>query len=59
MRIYDKLGVSNRVELVLYALTQRKVEQAIAPGMPEVPEAIAMDRVTPKINPFALSLKAN
>jgi DNA-binding NarL/FixJ family response regulator len=27
MRIYDKLGVSNRVELVLYALTHRGVEK--------------------------------
>jgi len=26
LRIYDKLGVSNRVELVLYALTHRRVE---------------------------------
>ena len=28
LRIYDKLGVSNRVELVLYALTHRGVEKA-------------------------------
>ena len=28
MRIYDKLGVCNRVELVLYALTHRAMEQA-------------------------------
>jgi DNA-binding NarL/FixJ family response regulator len=26
LRIFDKLGVSNRVELVLYALTQRKIK---------------------------------
>ena len=58
MRIYDKVGVSNRVELVLYALTHRGID-VIAPGMPEAPEALAMDRVTTKINPFALSLKAN
>lgn len=28
LRIYDKLGVSNRVELVLYALTHREVDKA-------------------------------
>jgi DNA-binding CsgD family transcriptional regulator len=28
LRIYDKLGVSNRVELVLYALTHRGVDEA-------------------------------
>jgi len=28
LRIYDKLGVSNRVELVLYALTHRRVESS-------------------------------
>ena len=28
LRIYDKLGVSNRVELVLYALTHRGAERA-------------------------------
>jgi DNA-binding NarL/FixJ family response regulator len=28
LRIYDKLGVSNRVELVLYALTHRGVDKA-------------------------------
>jgi hypothetical protein len=59
MRIYDKLGVFNRVELVLYALTHRKVEQGIAPCMPEAEEAIEMDGLTPKISPFAVSLKAN
>jgi hypothetical protein len=26
LRIFDKLGVSNRVELVLYALTQREMK---------------------------------
>lgn len=31
LRIYDKLGVSNRVELVLYALTHRGTERASAP----------------------------
>jgi len=33
LRIYDKLGVSNRVELVLYALTHRGAE-ASAPKRP-------------------------
>ena len=32
MRIYDKLGLSNRVELVLYALTHRGVDQTAASG---------------------------
>ena len=27
LRIYDKLGVSNRVELVLYALAHRRTER--------------------------------
>src|SRR5215470_16500363 len=31
LRIYDKLGVSNRVELVLYALTHRGTERASRP----------------------------
>ena len=26
LRIFDKVGVSNRVELVLYALTQREIK---------------------------------
>src|SRR5207245_5447868 len=33
LRIYDKLGVSNRVELVLYALTHRGAETS-APKRP-------------------------
>ncbi len=45
LRIYDKLGVSNRVELVLYALTHRgpeidapsPAEQPSAPEAPELP----------------------
>jgi DNA-binding CsgD family transcriptional regulator len=32
LRIYDKLGVSNRVELVLYALTHRGLEKT--PSIP-------------------------
>ena len=38
LRIYDKLGVSNRVELVLYALSHRGSERASA----VVPEAEAL-----------------
>lgn len=35
LRIYDKLGVSNRVELVLYALTHRGVKKtASSPPKP-------------------------
>lgn len=34
LRIYDKLGVSNRVELVLYALTHRGSEQSAETGTP-------------------------
>jgi DNA-binding CsgD family transcriptional regulator len=34
MRIYDKLGMSNRVELVLYALTHRGIEQAVTSATP-------------------------
>jgi DNA-binding NarL/FixJ family response regulator len=40
LRIFDKLGVSNRVELVLYALTQREMktqESALTASVP-VPE---------------------
>jgi DNA-binding NarL/FixJ family response regulator len=49
MRIYDKLGVSNRVELVLYALTHRGVEQIPAPAMPTVvPEVFAIDSAAPE-----------
>jgi DNA-binding NarL/FixJ family response regulator len=60
MRIYDKLGVSNRVELVLYALTHRAVEQIATPSMPTAPsETLAMDTVDHEINSCAVSLKAN
>ncbi len=34
MRIYDKLGMSSRVELVLYALTHRGIEQAVTSATP-------------------------
>jgi hypothetical protein len=36
LRIYDKLGVSNRVELVLYTLTHRGAEPS-APSVPKRP----------------------
>lgn len=34
LRTYDKLGVSNRVELVLYALTHRGLEKSAETGTP-------------------------
>ncbi len=46
MRIYDKLGMSNRVELVLYALTHRGVEQIVTSATPvAVAEPLTMDAV--------------
>jgi len=38
LRIYDKIGVSNRVELVLYALTHRSTQTA-APSPAKLPSA--------------------
>jgi DNA-binding CsgD family transcriptional regulator len=40
LRIFDKLGVSNRVELVLYALTQRemKMQAGVLTASVSVPE---------------------
>ena len=38
LRIYDKIGVSNRVELVLYALTHRSTQPA-APSQAKLPSA--------------------
>ena len=38
LRTYDKLGVSNRVELVLYALTHRGSQKAVPP-VPKRPSA--------------------
>jgi DNA-binding NarL/FixJ family response regulator len=35
VRIYDKLGVSNRVELVLYALSHRE-ERAAEPDLEQL-----------------------
>jgi DNA-binding NarL/FixJ family response regulator len=44
MRIYDKLGVSNRVELVLYALTHHGVEKSpFTATLPAAPEPLAFD----------------
>jgi DNA-binding CsgD family transcriptional regulator len=45
LRIYDKLGVSNRVELVLYALTHRGAERAhlVPPSEPCV--SVSANRV--------------
>jgi DNA-binding NarL/FixJ family response regulator len=45
LRIYDKLGVSNRVELVLYALTYRGVGKAppLPPSRPPATERLALD----------------
>jgi DNA-binding NarL/FixJ family response regulator len=45
MRIYDKLGMSNRVELVLYALTHRAVEQVATETALTVVEPLAIDVV--------------
>jgi DNA-binding CsgD family transcriptional regulator len=38
LRIYDKLGVSNRVELVLYALTHRSAQTS----SPPVPKRLSL-----------------
>ena len=45
LRIYDKLGVSNRVELVLYALTHRRAESNDSAPAKRQPSAaqIALD----------------
>jgi DNA-binding CsgD family transcriptional regulator len=39
LRVFDKLGVSNRVELVLYALTRRdmKTQEPVVPPSASVP----------------------
>ncbi len=48
LRIYDKLGVSNRVELVLYALTHRQVDNALAlaESTPPATERLALGFVS-------------
>ena len=51
VRIYDKLGVCNRVELVLYALTHRGVGTIPAPALPTVaPEEFAIDSAALETN---------
>jgi DNA-binding NarL/FixJ family response regulator len=46
MRIYDKLGISNRVELVLYALTHRGGQQVVTSTVPlAITKPLAMDAV--------------
>ena len=44
LRIYDKLGISNRVELALYALTHRGAETS-APAVPKRPPLSAALRM--------------
>jgi DNA-binding NarL/FixJ family response regulator len=50
LRIYDKLGVSNRVELVLYALTHRGAGQTElgSPGRPRPTEAANLQCLDPE-----------
>ncbi len=45
LRAYDKLGVSNRVELVLYVLTHCSVEKHPSPPAKTAPERVALDCV--------------
>ncbi|HXY48706.1 MAG TPA: LuxR C-terminal-related transcriptional regulator [Terriglobales bacterium] len=48
LRIYDKLGVSNRVELVLYAITHRRPESSLPSARRlAVPAPVAFDCVEP------------
>ncbi len=42
LRIFDKLGISNRVELVLYVLTHRQPESLPLPAEPPSPEPIKL-----------------
>jgi two-component system, NarL family, response regulator DegU len=48
LRIYDKLGVSNRVELVMYALTHHPVDKTPAPtaSAPRAAERLALRLVS-------------
>ena len=61
MRIYDKLGVSNRVELVLYALTHRRAERIPwPPATPAASDSLAGECAEPsKVNLPGDTLKAN
>jgi DNA-binding CsgD family transcriptional regulator len=49
LRTYDKLGVSNRVELVLYALTHRGAEKSASrsPKRPALSAQLAVDDLDP------------
>ena len=61
MRIYDKLGVSNRVELVLYALTNRGAEKhPCSPATtPSALEPVAIDCKPTEMSLLATPSKAN
>jgi DNA-binding NarL/FixJ family response regulator len=60
MRIYDKLGMSNRVELVLYALTHRGVEPFVVSATPvAVAEPLTIDAVEVSQQHLLDTLKAN
>ena len=48
LRIYDKLGVSNRVELVLYALTHRDTQASSEIAAPRTHLREAIDSVDPR-----------
>jgi len=38
-KVYDKLGVADRLELALYCLHNRVLENAPKPGVPAVPSS--------------------
>ncbi|PYX25508.1 MAG: hypothetical protein DMG82_04785, partial [Acidobacteria bacterium] len=57
LRIYDKLGVSNRVELVLYALTHRGAEKS-APASPKCPP-LPSQLVVDDLDPNSLKLRSS
>ena len=61
MRIYDKLGVSNRVELVLYALTHRRAKKlrGSPATAPSAPEPVAIDCKPTGMSLLATPSKAN
>jgi DNA-binding NarL/FixJ family response regulator len=48
LRIYDKLGVSNRVELVLYALTHRDKYRSHVPSKPSMLDVQRFDSLLTK-----------
>jgi len=45
LRVYDKLGVSNRVELVLYVLTRSSLQKRSTPPAKTAAERVALDCV--------------